>query len=248
MNLDLVNDLFNNLKENKFVQNFMKELSNYLENNQKSNSGFADERTPILDNILSSKNITIGNENSIRWKEDDVILKYAEKTGSAEPMYFVKDSKKTYWSNNERHYNNDVYNVLKVQSGQIEKIEINKQDMPKDIGVNDVFKIKDGEYTIDEIATKELQEEITNMANEILNKQNIDLDEYRKEGHLYVVTEELNNNRFLCDLTENSKIEFEEVDFPSDLLDKATQGTVFKYANGRYEYYSNDGFERTGKM
>ena len=33
MNLDLVNSIFNNLKENKFVQNFIKELSNYLENN-----------------------------------------------------------------------------------------------------------------------------------------------------------------------------------------------------------------------
>ena len=33
MNLDLVNSIFNNLKENKFVQNFINELSNYLENN-----------------------------------------------------------------------------------------------------------------------------------------------------------------------------------------------------------------------
>lgn len=38
MNLDLVNDLFNDLKENKFVQNFMKELSNYLEKNLSNNN------------------------------------------------------------------------------------------------------------------------------------------------------------------------------------------------------------------
>ena len=31
MNLELFNNLLNNAKENKFVQNFMKELSNYLE-------------------------------------------------------------------------------------------------------------------------------------------------------------------------------------------------------------------------
>lgn len=68
MNLDLVNNLFNNLKENKLVQNFMKELSNYLENNLKNN----------------------------------------------------------YWLNNQEHYNNDVYNVLKVQNGKIEEIEIDK--------------------------------------------------------------------------------------------------------------------------
>jgi len=248
LNLDLVNDLFNNLKENKFVQNFMKELSNYLENNQRSNTGSTDERIPIIEDILSNKSITTGNENSIRWKEDDVILEYAEKTYNDEPMYFVKDSKKTYWSNNERHHNNDVYTVLKVQNRRIEEIEINKQDMPKDIGVNDVFKIENDKYVIDKLATKELQEEITNMANEILNKQNINLSEYRKEGHLYMITGGSNDNRFLSDLTENSKIEFEEVNFPRDLLDKATQGTVFKYTNGTYEYYSNDGFERMEKM
>ena len=38
MNLDLVNSIFNNLKENKFVQNFINELSNYLENNLDSNT------------------------------------------------------------------------------------------------------------------------------------------------------------------------------------------------------------------
>lgn len=39
MNLDLFNNLINNVKENNIVQNFIKELSNYLEkaNNQLSN-------------------------------------------------------------------------------------------------------------------------------------------------------------------------------------------------------------------
>ena len=41
MNLDLVNNLFNNLKENKIVQNFMEELSNYLENNVANNSNLS---------------------------------------------------------------------------------------------------------------------------------------------------------------------------------------------------------------
>ena len=35
-------------------------------------------------------------------------------------MYFVQDSKKTYWENNKEHYNNDFYSVLKVESNQIE--------------------------------------------------------------------------------------------------------------------------------
>lgn len=69
MNLELVNDLFNNLKENKFVQNFINEISNYLENNLKNDSDFGGKEIPTLEDILSKNNVTTGNENSIRCKE-----------------------------------------------------------------------------------------------------------------------------------------------------------------------------------
>jgi len=226
------------------VQNFIKELSNYLENN----IGKGREEMPIIEDILSKNKLTTANENSIRWKFDDVILKYAEQNFSNDSMYFVKDSQKTYWSNNQKHYNNNVYTVLKVENNQIEEIQISKKDMPKDIGVNDVFRMKDDEYIIDNFATEELEEEIINMTKEIIDKQNAKLDRYRKEGHLYMVSEELGDNRFLWDLTEAPKIEFEEVDIPKDLLDRATEGSVLKYTNGTYEYYSNDGFERAEKV
>ena len=86
------------------------------------------------------------------------------------------------------------------------------------------------------------------MAKEILNKQNINLAKHRKEGHLYMITEELGDNRFLWDLTDAPKTEFEEVDISKDLLDKATEGVVLKYINGKYEYYSDDGYERVEKL
>lgn len=245
ISLDLANDIFNNLKENKFVQNFIKELSDYLENNIKNNLNYQNEEKPIIEDIISKNNLTTGNANSIRWNENEIILKYAENNFGNLPIYFVKDNKKSYWSNNKEHYNNDVYYVLKVENKEIKEIEISKADMPKDIKINDVFKIEDGNYIIDDIATKELKEEIIKMAKEIIDKQNIILDEYRKDGHLYMVTEEVGNNRFLYDLTNSKKFEFEEINLSKELLNKATQGVVLKYINDRYEYYSDDGFERT---
>ena len=199
---------------------------------------------PIIEDILSKNNVTTGNENSIRWKLNDVILEYAKQNFNNEPIYFVQDSKTTYWENNEEHYNNNVFSVLKVENNKIEKIEISKKDMPKSIGVNDVFTLKEGEYVANKLATEDLQKEIKNMAEEIISKQNAKLDSYRKEGHLYMVSEELGDNRFLWDLTDAPNFEFEEVDIPKDLLDRATEGSVLKYTNGTYEYYSNDGFER----
>lgn len=226
------------------MQNFINELSKYLENNLDRKR----IEMPIIEDILSKNNVTIGNENSIRWKCNDVILKYAKQNFSNESMYFVLDSKKTYWENNEQNYDNNVYSVLKVENNQIEEREIDKKDMPKEIGVNDVFIIKENKYIIDNYATEELKKEIINMAKEIIDKQNVKLDSYRKEGHLYMVSEEVGDNRFLWDLTVVPKFEFEEVDIPKKLLEKASPGAVLKYINGTYEYYSNDGFERADKI
>ncbi len=206
------------------------------------------EQKPIIEDILSKNNVTTGSQNAIRGKLNEVILEYAKQNFNNESMYFVCDNKKVYWLNNEEHYNNDVYSVLKVENNQIEKIEINKKDMPKNIGVNNVFRIKDSQYIIDNIATEELQKVIKSMAEEIIDKQNTKLDSYRKEGHLYMVSEELGNNLFLWDLTDAPEIEFEEVNIPKGLLDKVEQGSVLKYTNGTYEYYSNDGFERADKI
>ncbi len=236
MKLDLVNDLFNNLKENKTVQNFIKELSNYLGNNVKNNSNIENEEIPIIENILSKNNLTTGNKNAIRWNLNDVILKYAQKKLCSDAIYFVK--------NNE----NDMYTILKAKDGKIEETKINKNDMPNQVKINDVLKLKDNIFVVDSIYTKELQEDIKNMAKEILSKQNKNLERNRREGHLYVVTEEIGDNRFLWDLTDAPKTEFEEVDIPKDLLSKATEGMVLKYINGKYEYYSDDGFERIEKM
>ena len=231
MGLDLLNDLFNNLKENKLVQNFIKELSDYLGDNIKNNFDCEKKEVPIIEDILSKNNFTTGNANSIRWKLDDIISNCQQKNLSDDAIYFVKEN------------NNDVYAILKAENGNIEEIEINKKNMPSNVKINDILIMQKDHYVIDEISTKKVQEEIKNMAKEILDKQNINLDKHRKEGHLYVVTEELGNNRFLWDLTDAPKTEFEETDIPKDLLNMATEGMVLKYTNGQYEYYSDDGFE-----
>lgn len=239
MNLDVVNDVFNNLKENNFVQNFIKDLSKYLE----SKLNYENQEIPIIEDILSKNNLTTGNKNSIRGSLNNIILSYAKN----DVIYFIKDNKKTYWSNNKKCYNNDIYVILKAENENIEELEVNKKDMPKDVKVNDVLRFENNNYVIDNISTKELKEEIINNAKKILEKQNINLENYRKDGHLYLVTEELGNNRFLKDLTDKSKTEFEETSILKDLLSKAVEGTVLKFINGKYEYYSDDGFEMVDK-
>lgn len=231
MNLDLVNGILKELKENDFVQDFINDLTSYLENKN--------EEKPILEEILSKNNITTANENSIRWKMDDVILDYAKENFKDETMYFVNDNKKIVWKNNKKDYNNDILSILKVENNKIEEIGLEKSKLKEKLSINDVFKIENDEAIIDKIATKELKDRILEMANEIIEKQNNNLSNYKKEGHLYVVKEEIGNNRFLKDITEDKNTEFEEVDIPKEILDKAVEGSVLKYTNGKYEYFSD---------
>ena len=62
MNLDLVNSIFNNLKENKFVQNFINELSNYLENNLDSNTKICNYDNK-WNNLNLDEDLTLYDEN-----------------------------------------------------------------------------------------------------------------------------------------------------------------------------------------
>ena len=82
------------MTDGNFGQRFMKELSQHL--GKKTSEDRLD--MPIIEDILSKNNVTTGNENVIRWKFDDVVLEYAKQNFNNESMYFVKDSKKIYWS------------------------------------------------------------------------------------------------------------------------------------------------------
>ena len=148
MSLDLFNNLKNNLKENKIINNFLKQLANYLEND-----------LDIIGELKSKYKISEISENKILKIQDELI------------------------KNNE----------------------------------------------------KDIENKIRNIAEKIIKQQNEKLENYRKEGNLYIVEEDRNGRIYLKDLTLNSKYVFEEVNFPKELIKKATEGTVFEYVNGEYK-------------
>ena len=72
--------------------------------------------------------------------------------------------------------------------------------------------------------------------NEPLNKN-------RKEGHLYLVTEDRGNEIYLWDFTDKPKHEFKETIYSEELLKVAKEGAMLQYKNGKYELYSTDGYD-----
>ena len=84
---------------------------------------------------------------------------------------------------------------------------------------------------------------VEELADFLKDKNNEKLNKNRKEGHLYFVTEDRNNEIYLWDFTDKPKHEFKEIITSKDLLDVAKEGAMLQYKNGKYVLYSSDGYE-----
>lgn len=132
---------------------------------------------------------------------------------------------------------------LKESSGKIDSLEIlNQIENNRNVSVVSRNQIRDGIDNIIEnnnnLSKEELISEIKEMSNSVLDKQDEKLNEYRKEGHLYMVEEDTNDRIYLWDITDKPSITIEEVDFPENLKEFATEGSVFQYLNGEYKIYN----------
>lgn len=225
MNLDFLNELTNNIKESNFVQNFVKELGEYLEE-KISGKG-------ILGEMQKQRKISVVSRNTINNKQKEILQEYAKQTENKGELYFIAGKQL------------DKYTIYKYQGNENSTIQIEKEKLPENITIGSVLRMENGEYIENKEDTKNINNQITQMTKEVLDKQDKKLEEFRKEGHLYMVEEDRGNQIYLTDITDkNNNIVLEEVEFPADLLSKATEGTVFQYENGTYQYYSRDGFER----
>ena len=135
------------------------------------------------------------------------------------------------------------FNELKNSRQNVgEKSILEQIKESRNISILSETKIKEG---IDKILTEfanettdNIKERVIDMANDVLDKQDMLLQEYRKEGHIYMVSEKNDSHIFLWDMTDMASYKVEEVNFPKELLSKATEGTLFKFINGNYELFS----------
>ena len=231
MNLDLINNLFNNLKENEFVQNFMKELSEHLENNSNTASSVGEW------NNLLSNDLTIDNQKVISIYRDEmlternnILQKYAENTKETGEMYYIYNISE----NKKNSYNLSNCTVEKSNEVITKQIE----ELPEGVRLGSVLREQNGSFILDVEATKIVGEEINQMIQEKLKQQDEYLDSKRIEGHVYEVGEKYSGRIWLYDLNNkpNSGMEgIEEIEFPKDLYQTAKEGDLFIYKNGEYQ-------------
>lgn len=121
------------------------------------------------------------------------------------------------------------------------------ENLKKDIETNATVKNFINELTnfLNNINSSKTQDNLINNEDSLEKEQK--MQEYRKEGHLYLVTEDRNNDIYLWDFTERSKNEFKETILSNDLLKVAKEGAMLQYKNGTYELYSPYGFDIVSK-
>jgi len=103
----------------------------------------------------------------------------------------------------------------------------------------DLNLIKD---VVKEIQKNDIVEKfMSELSNFLENNQEI--NQNRKEGHLYLVTEDRNGEVYLWDFTEKPEHEFKEVFTSKELIDVAKEGTMLQFKDGKYELYSTDGYD-----
>ena len=232
MGLDLINNIFNNIKENGFVQNFIKELSNYLEKN-------LTRRVENIGSNLLADNLEIGDQKIIAKYKDKMLMEranilqnYALKTKNNGEMYYIYNI-----DTNEK----DTYNLCICKTNESnEVITKPKEELPEGATIGSVLRKGDGDFVLDNEGTKYVETEINKMINEKIEEQNEYLSSKRVEGHIYEADEKYSGRIWLYDL--NNKVggsleSIEEIEFPKNLYETAKKGDKFVYQNGEYQKY-----------
>lgn len=232
MNLDLANDLFNNLKENKFVQNFMKELSNYLEKNL-SNNNFGSNSWIDLSNddltIFDTK-ITTKFRDEMLVERNNILQNYAKNINDADDIFYIYSIN----SNNKNSYN--LYNC---RTNDIVTKSID--DLPNGSELGSILSYKSGSFILDNEATEMLGNEIVSMIKDKIIEQNNFLSNNRIERHIYEVGEKSSGRVWLYDLNSanGGSDGIEEVEFPATLYDRVDENDRVVFRDGEYKIMEN---------
>ena len=183
----------------------------------------------MVQKILDGRTLTTKYRDKINIQRHDIITNYSKENSEQGEFYYVysKGADNTY----------GVVMHKNEESGS--DIWIKESQLPKGAVVDSVLRVKNGMFVLDKDATEEIQEELIEMINRLLEEQANKLESQRVEGHIYEFIEKAGNTVELTDVTNNTGECFEEIDFPRELSDKATQGTMFQYVNGEYQLIDN---------
>ena len=170
MRLDLVNNIVNDMRNNKLVQSFIKELQNYLESSISKNSYMNIEKEDIsLVNPIHNGNKIIAKYRDKMYTERTHILNnYAKQTLDKGKMYYIYDK-------NSKMV--DGFNLCICEEEHSHTvIEKSKDCLPEGAKIGSILRYAESGFIIDEEATKAISQEINQMKSKLIEEQTKYLD------------------------------------------------------------------------
>ena len=215
MNLDLFNNLFNAIKKENAIQNFMSELSG----NMKKNTNL--EKLLSTDEVVKKYNLNMQASIQLREERDKIIKEYC--TNFSEELYYV-----TY-----KYTDKNVYAISKYnEKGKNSTFYLSEKDLPKNTREDTVLKKENDKYVINVNATKTIIKQIEECAIEISKKQESKINNLRKDNALYQVVGFTSKGVTLRNLENN--IKFEETEIKQDIKNKIGKDYILKYIDNEY--------------
>lgn len=216
MNLELLNNLYNEEKSKKLIKNFSNKINN--------------ETVSVLDEILNKYNETNELRDKLLSERFKILTDYASQNIDKGEFYYIYQKA----SDDNQTYLMAVFG--KEQTCEIFKI--NKEIMPANSNIDSILRKKEEKFYLDEEATEYIKSKMREKFQIIINgKEN----KNKIEGHIYEFVESSGNSAWLIDTnspldkSNNAYDVFEDTEFPLELLKSTKEGDLFKYINGKYE-------------
>lgn len=217
MRLDLSNNIANNTK---FIQDFLKELQDYLERKVD---------IPLINPTHNGNKIITEFRDKMYIQRSKILNDYAKQTSNKGEMYYIYDQNSKL---------EDGYNLCICEEKESRTIiEVNSNILPNGARIGSVLRKFEDNYVLDNEATKDISKKIEKMKDELLEKQTEFLNSKRIEGHIYEISENGGDRVWIFDITNNSSEALEEINFPKELLQDVEVGDLFVYENGEYKKY-----------
>lgn len=210
MNLEFFNNLIKSDKKNSAIQNFVKELGEYIEKNKQTKDNL--ERM--------QEKLTIENRDKFLLKRLEVLNEFAKDNAKNGAMYYIYDK-------SEKNYNACI-----CENGKSHNVvQIEEKSLPNGTQIGTCLTLQDGQYIVNQSATELLNSKIKNLILELLKEQNNEIQKNRVEGREYKVVQNDGIRVWLEDV-ETKKI-FEEIEFKA--TEEAEIGMIYKYENDEYK-------------
>ena len=226
MLLNVFNRLINITKENEAVQNFIKELSKFKEENDIKN--IPRKEKSLIQELLEQNKLTTRYRDKMHVERRHILNDYAEQTAEKGPMYYIY--------NKDDDEINTYHLCICDKENSHRVIEVQGSVLPEGAGVDSVLRMENEKYVLDNIATEKVYKEMEEMVTEVLAEQKEYIENCRIEGHSYEFIEQSQNGIWLMDIDKKNNYDncFQDLKSLEEPFVDAKEGDIFKYINGEY--------------